>query len=173
MPNDYTSRAPLHYCCQNRKYFFFLPRLKSLLSLNSIEIEAMCGTLKPTEMKRYHETKQFTSVHYFNKCFMHKIGVSNRRWHDSWSMYYIETESSIRNSSYIVHKTCVKITEWDGLFGLNLHATKFFETLGCENRHISTKKNYWKVKNSIPARLQNTPTTPLVTFISIWKYIYY
>ena len=32
--------------------------------------------------------------------------------------------SSIRNSCYIVHKTCVRITEWGELFGLIVPATQ-------------------------------------------------
>ena len=51
---------------------------------------------------------------------MHNIGlVSDRRWHDSLSMKYIEyiMSSSMRNSSYIVHKICVIKTEWGELFG--------------------------------------------------------
>ena len=53
--------------------------------------------------------------------------------------------SAIRNSSYIVHKTCVKITEWGGHFGaLNVAAaSKFYEKNQIENfvlHHIKTNR---------------------------------
>ena len=52
---------------------------------------------------------------------MHIIGrVSDRRWLDSLSMYYIDNESCHRLSEIptTVHKICVKKTEWGRLFVL-------------------------------------------------------
>ena len=35
--------------------------------------------------------KKSVLLRYFNTCFMHNIGgLSDRRWHDSLSMYYID-----------------------------------------------------------------------------------
>ena len=59
-----------------------------------------------------------------------KGGVSDR-WYDSLSMHYIGKESChllSETNSYIVHKTCVKITEWGRFFGLNVHVL----TDGCK-----------------------------------------
>ena len=70
----------------------------------------------------YNKTKKSALLRYFDTCFMHNIeAVYNIRWHDSLSMYCIDKEimsSSIRNYSYIVNETCVKITEEGKLLGL-------------------------------------------------------
>ena len=60
----------------------------------------------------YNKTKKSALHRYFDTCFMHNIGgVSDTRWYDSLA-------SSIRYSSYILRKRCVKLTEWGGLFVL-------------------------------------------------------
>jgi len=39
----------------------------------------------------YYNAKEPASLHYFDKCVMHYIGgVSDRRWHDSLSIYCID-----------------------------------------------------------------------------------
>ena len=44
----------------------------------------------------YNKTKKYGSLRYFDTCYMHSIGgVSNRRWRDSLSMYYIDKKSCI------------------------------------------------------------------------------
>ena len=47
----------------------------------------------------FYKTKKSALLCHFEKCFMNKIGgVSDRRWHDSLSMYYIDKESYHRLS---------------------------------------------------------------------------
>ena len=60
-------------------------------------------------------------------CFMQNTGISDRRWHDSiyTEHRYGIMSSSIRNSFYIVHKTCVKIPDWRSLFSLVVHASGY------------------------------------------------
>ena len=56
---------------------------------------------------------------------MHNIIVVFDRWqHESLSAYCIDNESmpsSFKNHYYIVHKTCVKVTEWGGILGLTVN----------------------------------------------------
>ena len=45
----------------------------------------------------FYKTKKCASLRYVDTCFMHNIGgVSDRRLHDSLSMYYIVKKSCYR-----------------------------------------------------------------------------
>ena len=75
---------------------------------------------------------------------MHNIIVVFDRWqHESLSAYCIDNESmpsSFKNHYYIVHKTCVKVTEWGGTY-----SKAIIESITIESSKIHKGSIYlWK-----------------------------
>ena len=69
--------------------------------INLIFVTRMRDTLYCIELicLLYYKTKKSTSLRYFDTCFLHNIGrVSDKRWHDSLSTYYIDKKSCHRLS---------------------------------------------------------------------------